>query len=468
MRRPLTIWLVLVLLGLVGAPGALADPVAFRWSVPAKLAGDGVDGVARKVDEATLRTTEIEVRTCAPDPSWSLDGAPVTPTPAGRCRARLDLGDDQEHTLVLRSEGEEASATVRARDLLVVTVGDSVSSGEGNPDGPSVLSPRWLERRCHRSMRSGAAQAALALESGSTRSAVTLLALGCSGATVPRGLLGSYAGIEPDARRGPLPAQLDEVARLASRRMPDAVLVSIGANDVNFGAVARFCVVVARCPERRFDPARSGGVAKDPAAPTAAEVQASAIAGLPERYAQVAARLRDARVPADRVVLVEYFDPTHDEEGEVCEQALPGIDRDEAAWAFSSVVVPLNAQARLAALRHGWRFVGGVQDAFLAHGICARGHDRWVRRIEESLGRGSGLSGPLHPNGLGHLATAALIGPVLADATGVSGGTDVAQAAGRPDDEGSRVAWWWLVVTALAGALAGGGLAILAARRRRP
>ncbi len=128
--------------------------------------------------------------------------------------------------------------------------------------------------------------------------------------------------------------------------------------------------------------------------------------------------------------------------------------------------MPLNTQVRLAALRHGWRFVGGVQDAFLAHGICARGQDRWVRRIEESLGRGSGLSGPLHPNGLGHLATAALIGPVLGQAVGAVG-TDVAQAAGRRDDEGSTVAWWWLLVAAVGGAAVGGGAVGVARRRRR-
>jgi len=459
--RSLVLALVVVA---VLVPAAAAHAVAFRWSVPEKLAGDGVAGAARTVDAASAATTLIDLQTCTRDPSWTLDGRTSQPTRRGRCAYRLDVGDAQDHEIGLTSAGASVTATVRARDLLVVTIGDSVSSGEGNPDGPSVLDPRWLERRCHRSMRSGAAQAALGLEAGSPRSAVTLLPLGCSGATVPVGLIGGYAGIEPSRRRGPLAPQLDELTALARRRMPDAVLLSVGANDVNFGSVARFCVTVARCPERRFDPQRPGNVAKDPAAATATAVEAAAVAALPARYAQLAARLTAAGVPPDRVVIVEYFDPTHDEAGETCAQALPGIDRAEAEWAHDAIVAPLNTEVRLAALQHGWRLVDGVADAFLTHGICARGSARWVRRIEESLGRGAGLSGPLHPNGLGHLATAALIGPVLAQAAGVAGGSDIAQVAGRGDDEDTQVPWWLLPIAALAGATLGGWLV---ARRKR-
>jgi lysophospholipase L1-like esterase len=457
-----------VLLSLV-AGAALAVPsiasgaVAFRWSVPERLAGDGVAGVARTVEQATRASTEIELRTCAAEPSWKLDGRAVEVASIGRCRFGLDLGDAEPHELELASAGgaEVARATVRARDLLVVTIGDSVSSGEGNPDGPSVIDPRWLERRCHRSMRSGSAQAALGLEAGSPRSAVTLLALGCSGATVPRGLLGRYRGIEPNRRLGDLPPQLDELAALQARRPIDAVLVSVGANDVHFGPVARFCISVSRCPTRRFDPERPGSQAPS-GTPAADAVIAAALTELPGRYAALAARLRAAKVPPDRVVIVEYFDPTHDERGETCRAALPGIKQDEAAWASEAILTPLNTQLRLAALRHGWRLVSGVQDAFLAHGICAHGQARWVRRIEESIGRGSGLSGPLHPNGLGHLATAALISPVLGALVGEEGAAGAAQAAGRTDDESSDVPWWLLPIAAVAGAAFG-----FAIRRRK-
>jgi lysophospholipase L1-like esterase len=444
------------------APAASASgAVTFRWSVPERLAGDGVAGVARTVDAAARITTAIELRTCVADPTWTLDGEPVDVAPAGRCRFALDLGDGDPHELVLSSGADEVRATVRARDLLVVTIGDSVSSGEGNPDGPSLVDPRWLERRCHRSMRSGAAQSALALEAGSPRSAVTLFALGCSGATVPTGLLGPYAGVEPSRRRGDLPPQLDELDALQARRPVDAVLVSVGANDVHFGPIARFCISVSRCETRRFDPGAPGHQAA-PGTPAADAVIAAALSELPARYDALAARLRAAGIAPERVVIVEYFDPTHDEHGETCRAALPGITQDEAAWASDAIVTPLNTQVRLAALRHGWHLVSGVQDAFLAHGICARGQARWVRRIEESLGRGSGLSGPLHPNGLGHLATAALISPALAATVGEETTGGAAQAAGRTDDENTEVPWWLLPIAAAAGLAVG-----LTIRRRK-
>lgn len=453
--------LALVAAGALAVPSIASGAVTFRWSVPERLPGDGVAGVARTVEQATRASTEIELQTCAAEPTWTLDGRAVEVASIARCRFGLDLGDSEPHELELSSVGGRVRATVRARDLLVVTIGDSVSSGEGNPDGPSVINPRWLERRCHRSMRSGAAQAALGLEAGSPRSAVTLLALGCSGATVPRGLLGPYRGIEPNRRLGELPPQLDELAALQARRPIDAVLVSVGANDAHFGPVARFCIGVSRCPTRRFDPERPGGQA--PAGTPAADaVIAAALADLPARYAALAARLRAASVAPDRVVIVEYFDPTHDARGETCRAALPGIKQDEAAWASDAILTPLNTQVRLAALRHGWRLVSGVQDAFLAHGICARGQARWVRRIEESIGRGSGLSGPLHPNGLGHLATAALISPVLAATVGEEAAGGAAQTAGRTDDESTDVPWWLLPIAAVAGAAFG-----FAIRRRK-
>jgi hypothetical protein len=67
----------------------------------------------------------------------------------------------------------------------------------------------------------------------------------------------------------------------------------------------------------------------------------------------------------------------------------------------------------------------------------------------------------LHPNSAGHLATAALIAPVLADVVGVDPGGAVAQTSGAKDNENTGVAWWWLLAAALAGAV----LALLIERK---
>src|SRR3954465_2330206 len=177
---------------------------------------------------------------------------------------------------------------IDAPDYVVASIGDSVASGEGNPD----VSPRgWLERRCHRSLRSGAALAARAVELGDRHSVVTLVPLACSGATVGEGLLAPYDGVEPNRAKGALPPQVDQLR--AIDRDVDALLISVGANDVNFGPFTRFCVFVANCPDRRFDPTRPGREAP-PGAPTAAEVERKALAR-PSREARPRPRAAQGR-----------------------------------------------------------------------------------------------------------------------------------------------------------------------------
>jgi len=435
-------------------PASAYAETAFRWRVPEGLEGDGTRGAARSVAAAAAgRPTVIVLTTCAADARWTLDGEQVQPSAVQRCTFRLDLGDHEPHQLALEAAGERVEQDVAARDILVVSIGDSVASGEGNPDVPDLARPRWLEQRCHRSMRSGAAQAALALAGGDPHSSVTFLPLACSGATVPRGLLGPYKGIQPNSRKGDLPAQLAELARLSRSRPVDAVLVSVGANDIHFGSLVRFCIFVTPCQKRRFDPRHATGEAADSATPTAEEVHASAQRELPGRYDQLHATLQAAHVDADRVIIAEYFDPTHDERGDTCEKLLPGVSAEETEWAQQAVIAPLNAEVRNAAQRHGWRLVGGVLNAFASHGICAPESLRWVRRLKESVSRGSGLSGPLHPNSAGHLATAALISPVLANVVGADPGAAVAQTSGAPDNERGGISAWFLLAAAVAGAL---------------
>jgi lysophospholipase L1-like esterase len=461
--------LTIALAALLALPAAAAPAQpSFRWTVPERLQG-GTVGVARTVDQAaTAPPTTIVLTTCARDPAWSLDGKDVTPRAAGRCDYRLDLGDAAPHTVKLAAGGDSNEQTVQARDIVIVSIGDSVASGEGNPDVPSAIDPGWLETRCHRSMRSGAAQAAGAVAAGDPHSSVTFLPLACSGATVPQGLLGPYAGVQPDRALGDLPSQVDQLAALQRRRAVDAVLLSVGANDVDFGPLAEFCLAVEDCPDRRFDPDHPLREAPDPSTPTAEAVHAAAQRELPARYDQLAGALGRAGIDPGKVIIVEYFDPTHDEHGDTCDALLPGITPEESQWAQDVVLAPLNAAVRDAAQREGWKLVGGVQAAFLDHGICAPAALRWVRRIDESLLRGAGVSGPLHPNSAGHLATAALIAPVLADVVGIDPGDAVAQASGAEGNEGSRVAWWWIPIAALAGAAIAFGVTFLVLRRTRP
>jgi hypothetical protein len=285
----------------------------------------------------------------------------------------------------------------------IVSIGDSLASGEGNP---AHTRHPWLERRCHRSAAAG--QTLAGERAAIANPGTAFYSFACSGATIVRGLLGPYKGIEPSLVRGPAAPQVDEVAKVkaASKGGLAALLVSVGANDVGFVKIFEFCLVVPRCPEQHFNPklpiAEAGA-----GRPTLERWVRERLGELPAGYA----RLDDAigpLLPADRVLIAEYFDPTTDADGSDC-MILGGVKPAESRWAREHVLAPLNDQVQAAADEHGWRVVPGVAEAFRGHGLCAR-KQRWVR----SLGEGP-LTGTLHPNVEGHRQIAALIDPVLAE-----------------------------------------------------
>ena len=125
---------------------------------------------------------------------------------------------------------------IELRDYLIVSLGDSFASGEGSPDrkgsydvnipstadyvlGAAVTTherrpPLWQDPRCDRSARSAHALLAKKIEDADVHSSVTFVSLACSGAGIDKGLLGPYAGSQPPAGAGPLPAQVDALTGL--------------------------------------------------------------------------------------------------------------------------------------------------------------------------------------------------------------------------------------------------------------
>jgi hypothetical protein len=452
--------LIVALVAAVLPVGTSAQtPLRLDWTAVDRLRdrdGDGVVDGSRDPVTAASPDTTIRVRVsgageCEGDLAWLVDGKSARATRERRCTFVLEVSPG-EHDILLDADGRQAEPLhVEVRDRLVVSIGDSVASGEGNPDLGGLIEPTWLERRCHRSMRSGTAQAAVAIDRGNPQASVTFVPLACSGATVQTGLFSEYDGVEPDPDLGPLPAQVPEIEALAGHRPIDALLLSIGANDIHFSSLTIFCAAVDDCSNKGFDPDRPFRETKG--APAAAVVVREALAELRVDYARLGDKLREF-VLDDRVIAVQYFDPLRDAGGEPCLAALPGIDSAEAEWAQTHVLGELNGELRRAADENRWRYVTGVADVFRDHGICAEGPAAWVRRLPESFFRQANLSGTLHPNGRGHLATAALISPVLATALGEDLGTGQAHLAGEPEGEGfGDVAWWWLPIAAVAGVL---------------
>src|SRR4029077_6554900 len=84
------------------------------------------------------------------------------------------------------------------------------------------------------------AQTAARLESASAKNSATFVPLASSGASIATRMLAPSAG---SAASGGvlLPPQVDAMKALVGSRRVDAVLVSIGINDLGFGNVAPVC-----------------------------------------------------------------------------------------------------------------------------------------------------------------------------------------------------------------------------------
>ena len=260
----------------------------------------------------------------------------------------------------------------KVRDLLIVGMGDSFASGEGNPDMPAEFSeaqrhknlyPRrknndasgsalWTDELCHRSLYGHQLRAALQIAIENPQSAVTFLGYACSGAGIEAGILGpqeyvesvSTTGRSSDAAAAPSrflsgdskDAQIRWLLRELCtvkpkeddglwvcpdnqfRRPVDYLFLSVGGNDIGF----RNVVAWATLRERNF---RHPG--QIPWRNRFGKRVCQKHEGqFPGAYARLAKAIERA-VPlysdeqgfdASRVILTAYPDMLVDETGEIC------------------------------------------------------------------------------------------------------------------------------------------------------
>jgi hypothetical protein len=312
---------------------------------------------------------------------------------------------------------------ITVEDWLIVSIGDSVASGEGNPDVKQGEpgGPKWKSKPCHRSQWAGPSRAALLLESENRKTTVTFVHVACSGATVNEGLLGDYAGIDP--RKGLVfPPQVQVVKHIIQGRTIDALLVSIGANDVKFGTIVDKCFRGECLKEGDYNVTEAFQEKIDDKV-------------LEKRYAKLASCLSNTGVacplptgslnlPPSRVFLVEYLNPTLNKDGVTyCTASAYGglayISSSEFKWAGETVLTHINGELAKAAATHGWTLVGGISKMFERHGYCADDL-RWVVTLQDSDRVQDDQNGTMHPNRTGHHATgvriAKAVGPTLPDA----------------------------------------------------
>src|SRR5262249_41883112 len=130
----------------------------------------------------------------------------------------------------------------------------------------------WQSGPCHRSLYGYQMRAALALAIENPRIAVTFIPLACSGATIATGFLGSQRISEcpnpgtSTACSTSSPAQLTMLTQaLATARKHradrtlDLILLTIGANDIQFAGLVADVIIEARTERLLFG--RSGHIA---------------------------------------------------------------------------------------------------------------------------------------------------------------------------------------------------------------
>jgi lysophospholipase L1-like esterase len=461
---------------------ATAPPALFTWSVPPGFGQErGPHGelLEAKPDAVTGGPFAVVLTVtptwCAGGGSyrWAVDGAPLAVAPGpSSCTYLAELPKEGDYGVALHATvGGRPLAqrqTVHVQDWLIVSIGDSVASGESVPDVPGLRHSIWQDERCHRSARAGPDKAAQQIEDDDSQSSVTFVHVACSGATIAHGLTGTYGGVLTTKYAEPLPAQVDAVVALAKVRRIDALLISVGANDVHFGDIVRACAtrITAHC----FDTPVAAGSPQ-----TIDAALHDALDALPDAYAKLADALRGAVDPAD-VHITTYFDPTRDARGATCRTSIGDISATELGLAQSAVLAPLNRAVIAAAHAHGWEAITGIDTLFAHHGYCA-GRDSWVTTLPQSIahlgGRLQGrLLGTLHPNEAGQSAIGSAIGAQLEQRLypGRSLIVRAAAATTRPpsdDDDGPD---GWLAGLTLAGVAVGvaaAAVAWLLLRRRR-
>ena len=335
---------------------------------------------------------------------------------------------------------DRRSFPVVVRNLLVVALGDSYASGEGNPrnvrswlrDGGS-FTPYWDDDACRRSVRGAPAQAALALERSDPRTSVTLVFVACSGATVDSGILAPQSGA------GQSESQVEQAARILGGRAADLVTVSIGGNDVGFGSILQTCALTSDCPLAR----PSGGIlARYGTVNGGVQAQTAGLGPALDRIAACLGGsgciLADGRTTAGialattgRVLPTLYPDITRGVDGGPCTYlSIPAAD---FAWARATLLSPapaptyayslaaggtatlsvangsLNQQLAASARLPRWSPVVGTwsasADPAVGHGVCA-GDAAWAYGF---TGFTALPSASFHPNPAGQAAMAAAI-----------------------------------------------------------
>lgn len=356
--------------------------VAWRWRLERS---DGTV-VQRVRNRANIGPEACQAKLTAPEP--------------GRYRVHL--------TLELTDGEQTASRSFRIRDRLVVSIGDSYASGQGNPDQPDRHNPVWVEPKAYRSFRTGPALAAKDWENRVEGDLVTFLTFATSGAEINKGLLHPQHGRRSrlglgrpfenpylDRRGWQTVGQLEEAKRTVGDRSIDALILSIGGNDIGFSdGLIGLALGTTDIDELKKD-------------------VMDEIDGLEEKYAVLAAKID--KLDPEHVFITEYptahFDKKDDGTvGRGCGVFLQ-VSKSTAKE-IKQLAIKLNQEVKKAARKHKWTFVDGIDEGFHGHGYC-RDDERYFVTFSESRKKQGDKNGTMHPNRKGQQVYADRIAAAL-------------------------------------------------------
>jgi hypothetical protein len=259
----------------------------------------------------------------------------------------------------------------RLPGVQAVVMGDSTAAGDGLP---AATHATRADRACGRSADSYASDLATAND-------WHVLNAACNSATISEGLLGPQL---QDGRHQPPQFAVAEQAPRAS-----VVIVSVGADDLNWSTMVEYCAVAPRCDDRA----------------TTAFFQQQ-LASFSKDYLQLLSQL--TTLPGHPTVIINrYYNPFGATPGCLSKAGLtPGKLRT-----LDSRLATLNAV--LAKGAHQFGFASPLPD-FAGHQLCTA--QPYVQGLQAAA--------PFHPTALGQLAIA------LADQTVLqAGGTGTGSAS---------------------------------------
>ncbi len=411
-----------------------------------------------RIESLENRFRPIEIRQTQTEQSIELGFVSIR---LGGVTARLPAAGPVRVTVTGPGAGPTRTHTVNLRDYLVVSIGDSYSSGQGNPDQdgiPTVGSeaicemttlvmlvdkihdaldeagpvgeaindflegvvdigeafvdlftggeefvhmdppPVWLEPLAWRSLRSSPALATRAAQMKGRARLTTFVSVAQSGAEIETGLFNP----QRDFRNV---GQIDEVVELLRdprnpgrlRRPVDVLMMSIGGNDVGFSGTLS---------DMTTEKVLIGMLWSTGA--TQREIRGRverALRGLPAKYDRLNDVIR-AKFDPKAVLIPEYptalFDGKNGQPTNGCGlfdiTGPQGVSKSDAQM-IEELGDRLNTVIREAARRNDWNVAAGVADEFRRHGYCS-GQSYFVF-AEESCNRQDDLEGTMHPNRTG-------------------------------------------------------------------